>query len=107
LAHPGRNLEARALELLEALGLKERADHLPSELSVGERQRVALARALLTSPGLLIADEPTGNLDRENAETVVSFLRKHADDGNIVVMATHNAEAADKTDRTIAIGKKK
>jgi putative ABC transport system ATP-binding protein len=106
LAHPDKNLEPKALELLDALGLEERAEHLPSELSVGERQRVALARALLTNPNLLIADEPTGNLDSENAETVVSFLRKHADDGNIVVMATHNAEAAEKADRTIAIGKK-
>jgi len=107
LAHPNENLKTKANELIKTLGLLQRTNHLPSELSVGERQRVALARAIVTSPRLLIADEPTGNLDSENADIVISSLRKHADNGNIVLMATHDSNAAAKADKTIPIGSKK
>lgn len=83
------NLESRALALLEEFRLGSRLGHLPSELSTGERQRVALARALLPTPGLLLADEPTGNLDLENEHVIVDALRHFVRNGGAVVMATH------------------
>lgn len=83
------NLEARAQALAETFRLGARLGHLPAELSTGERQRVALARALLPAPGLLLADEPTGNLDLENERVIVDALRQYVRDGGAVVMATH------------------
>ncbi len=83
------DLDARTKELLERFMLSERLEHFPSELSTGERQRVALARALIAKPGLLLADEPTGNLDVENEKIIVDCLWEYARNGGAVVMATH------------------
>jgi len=80
----------RAEELIERFGLGDRRDHPPSELSVGERQRVALARALLHRPRLLLADEPTGNLDAENSRKVMDCLEGFARDGGAVLVVTHD-----------------
>jgi ABC-type lipoprotein export system ATPase subunit len=93
LAKPIVDAPARAKALLEEMGLSHRHDHLPSELSSGERQRTALVRALLLRPKLILADEPTGNLDRDNADAVLSHLANYADNGGSVVMATHDQEA--------------
>ncbi len=80
----------RAEELIERFGLGHRRDHPPSELSVGERQRVALARALLQRPRLLLADEPTGNLDAANSRNVMDFLADFAREGGAVLVVTHD-----------------
>jgi ABC-type lipoprotein export system ATPase subunit len=93
----------RADELLDQLQLTHRADHPPAQLSTGERQRTALARALLNKPQLLLADEPTGNLDRENADIVLGHLRRFADDGGAVLLVTHDPHAAKKASRAIQI----
>jgi ABC-type lipoprotein export system ATPase subunit len=85
-----------ANELLARFGLQERARHLPAELSTGERQRTALARALLNRPRLLLADEPTGNLDPENAEKVWDCLQSFANDGGAVLVVTHDPTPAQK-----------
>ena len=94
----------RALELLELVGLKARAEHRPAELSGGEQQRVAIARALANEPMVMMADEPTGNLDLHTAETVfavlVSALRAT---GKGALIATHNPELAARMDRTVTI----
>jgi len=88
------NLRNRALELIEHFGLIDRLLHVPSKLSTGERQRTALARALLNQPRFLLADEPTGNLDDENTEMVCQHLATHADNGGIVLLATHDQRVA-------------
>ncbi|MEK6325471.1 MAG: ABC transporter ATP-binding protein [Acidobacteriota bacterium] len=85
----------RARMLLEQVGLTERIDHRPAELSGGEKQRVALARALINEPVLLLCDEPTGNLDAKSAETVASLLLElHSRQKTILIVVTHNAELA-------------
>ena len=96
----------RALELLESFNLSHRADNLSTELSGGEQQRVAIARALVNKPKLLLADEPTGNLDEQNAEMVFSqFLQVAKETKVAVLMVTHNLELAKKTDRILNIDK--
>ena len=80
----------RAIQLLEEFGLAARATHLPGELSAGERQRAALARALLLKPEVLLADEPTGNLDPENATAVLAHLRRFHEQGGTVLLVTHH-----------------
>ena len=84
----------RAIRLIERFGLSDRQKHRSGRLSTGERQRVALARALLNEPKLILADEPTGNLDDENTETVLEQLQQFAGDGGIVLLATHDQAAA-------------
>jgi lipoprotein-releasing system ATP-binding protein len=97
-------LKARALELLDTLGLKERAHHKPSELSGGEQQRVAVARALINEPVLIFADEPSGNLDSNNAKDLHElFFKLRNDFGQTFVIVTHNQEFAAMTDRKLEI----
>ncbi len=84
----------RAQGLLEELGLSERLTHRPAQLSAGERQRVALARALLNEPSLLLADEPTGNLDAENAAIVMERLERFRSEGNTILLVTHDDRGA-------------
>ncbi len=90
----------RATALLEEFGLADRAGHTPGRLSSGERQRCAMARALLNEPKLLLADEPTGNLDGENAKVVLESLRRFADGGGGVLLVTHDDRAAEAADET-------
>jgi len=91
----------RARSLVVQFGLEHRIDHVPGELSSGERQRTALARALLNSPKLLLADEPTGNLDEKNAELVLNHLAEFATGGGAVLLVTHDSKAAAKAGRTV------
>ncbi len=93
----------RAMHLLERFGLTDRLHHVPSELSTGERQRTALSRALLLEPKLLLADEPTGNLDRENADLVLNCLSEFAQQGGGVLLVTHDQHAAEAAHRTAQI----
>ena len=95
--------EDRAKQLIEEVGLSHRLHHTPGELSTGERQRTALARALLNRPKLLLADEPTGNLDRENAEIVLQHLQEFTKQGGGVLLVTHDSRASDVAQRTIQI----
>ena len=94
---------ARAEELIERFGLADRSRHLPSELSMGERQRVALARALLNRPGLVLADEPTGNLDEASGDIVLTALADYARAGGAVLMVTHDPRASRIASRTLAM----
>lgn len=97
-----KNAGKRATELLSRVGLGERLDHYPSQLSGGEQQRVAMARAFITAPKILFADEPTGNLDEENAEHVTELLfGMNREEGTTLVLVTHNLELAQKTDRIL------
>jgi putative ABC transport system ATP-binding protein len=96
--------QQRAIDILDRLGLKERLEHLPSDLSGGEQQRVALARALVKKPEILFADEPTGNLDRENSVQIAQLLRELNKDGLTVVLVTHDKELAQSSaDRLIRL----
>ncbi len=96
--------KARGTELLSALGLAERLDHRPSKLSGGEQQRVAVARALANRPVLILADEPTGNLDEETAGRVLDeFLRLVRQQGSAALVATHNRQLAQRMDRIVRL----
>lgn len=98
----GKEARARALEMLERAGLGDRTEHLPDELSGGEQQRVAMARALILSPPLILADEPTGNLDSKNGQEVLAlFKRLQSRFGTTVIMVTHDAKAAAFCDRIL------
>ena len=99
---PGESLN-RARHLIAHFGLEHRISHVPGELSSGERQRTALARALLNEPKLLLADEPTGNLDAENAELVLTHLTEFAAGGGAVLLVTHDPQAAAKAIRTVSL----
>jgi lipoprotein-releasing system ATP-binding protein len=97
VAGGGEDYVARAKKLLAQVGLSERLDHRPAELSGGEKQRVAIARALIRQPLLLLCDEPTGNLDRHSAENVASLLLDlHKQQQTILIVVTHSAELASK-----------
>jgi len=95
----------KALKLAEDLGLSDRVMHRPSELSAGECQRVALARALIHQPEIILADEPTGNLDKENSSEVVRILADYHQNGGTVIMATHGDDADKIADRIILLNK--
>lgn len=106
LIYAGTKSEDRkkhALEALEKVGLTDRTHHKPSELSGGQRQRVAIARALVTKPGILLADEPTGALDSKTGEEIMELFRKLHEDGNTIILITHEQEIADHANRTIHI----
>ena len=94
----------RGLELLKRFDLEVIAEKFPMEVSGGEKQRAAMLRALRNDPALLIADEPTGNLDRHNSGVILDDLRRAADMGTAVLMVTHNEEAARRADRTLRMG---
>ncbi len=89
LASVGRDAQARARELLDELGLSDRSGHYPSELSAGERQRCALARALLNRPKIIVADEPTGNLDEDSAHIVLDMLERTRREGATILLVSH------------------
>ncbi len=93
----------RADELLVRFGLTHRAHHVPAQLSTGERQRTAFARALLNEPKVLLADEPTGNLDRQNADVVLGYLAEFAREGGAVLLVTHDERAAARADRVVRL----
>lgn len=101
LALGGIESKERTMYLLEKFRLGHRAKHFPSELSVGEKQRVACARALYNKPSIILADEPTGNLDSKNAETVLSFLYEFSRKDGGVIMVTHNETALGFADRVL------
>jgi putative ABC transport system ATP-binding protein len=102
IAGHGKPDAALAKKITDLLGIDRRLDHRPSELSGGEQQRVALARALINRPAIVLADEPTGNLDSKNSAIVLKMLRQSNKDlGQTVLMITHNPEAADYGDRII------
>jgi putative ABC transport system ATP-binding protein len=99
-----RDLHGRALELLSLVGLRERADHFPSQLSGGEQQRVAIARALANEPAVLLCDEPTGNLDADTGHQVLQVIRDlNRREGATVVLVTHNAAIAPMADRVVRL----
>lgn len=92
--------QSKADELLEQVGLKDRKEHFPSELSGGEKQRVAIARALINAPELILADEPTGNLDSENSESIIMLLLKLTKEKKkTLILVTHDEKIAEKVDR--------
>lgn len=100
---PFSRIEAKAAQLLEQMGLGERKGHRPEQLSGGEMQRVAIARALITEPAVLLADEPTGNLDTRTSEDIFMLLRKLNDSGQTIVMVTHDPRAAAYGSRVITL----
>jgi putative ABC transport system ATP-binding protein len=95
--------QRRTAELLEYVGLSHRADHRPSQLSGGEAQRVAIARALANRPGLLLADEPTGELDRANGEHIAQLLDRVQESGTAVVVVTHDVALAERATRRLTM----
>ena len=101
LAEPEQ--QERAVGLLERVGLGDRLDHKPAELSVGQQQRVALARMLANDPAVILADEPTGNLDPETAEQMIDYFEQFNDEGRTIVMVTHDPRAARRAKRKLRL----
>ena len=95
--------DGRAEELLERVGLSDRMDHLPRMLSGGERQRVAIARSLINDPKIILADEPTGNIDSETAKAIVSLFKELNDDGKTMILATHDRLVAGRARTMVRI----
>jgi putative ABC transport system ATP-binding protein len=101
---PAAEARRRALETLEKLGMAARAGHYPGTMSGGEQQRVAIARALLINPSLILADEPTGNLDSKNGQQIIDLFRRLVEEmGNTVVVATHDLSFARQADRVVML----
>lgn len=98
-----RERRARTIEVLEKVGLAGRRSHLPSQLSGGETQRAAIARALVTRPSLILADEPTGNLDSRTGEEILGLFDDLHKDGNTLIVVTHETYVADRADRKIGL----
>lgn len=101
LINDGDNLEDKANDLILRLGLIHRVNHRPEQLSAGEKQRTAIARALLMEPKLIIADEPTGNLDKKNSSLVIEALKHYSDEGACVIMVSHDEDVKKSSDRHI------
>jgi ABC-type lipoprotein export system ATPase subunit len=100
----GQERSERVRELAEAVGLADRLDHMPSQLSGGQIQRAAIARALMNRPKLLLADEPTGNLDSQNGMAIVQLFEKIRDEfGTTIVLVTHDPAVARRADRSIVL----
>jgi len=99
----GRGIELEAAEALERVGMGRRLDHLPSQLSGGEQQRVAVARALVNQPRILLADEPTGNLDQANGQKILELLESLHGDGHTIVLITHDRKVGELGQRIITI----
>lgn len=95
--------EERAKDMLISLGLEDKIDKKTNDLSGGQKQRACIARALVSNPKIILADEPTGNLDSENGSEVIRLLRRIADEGKSVILVTHNPEDAKKTDNIVEI----
>ena len=95
--------QEKATALLQRVGLADRLDHKPGELSVGQQQRVALARMLANDPAVILADEPTGNLDPETSQEVIRFLEEFNREGRTIVMVTHDPRAAERAKRTLKL----
>jgi len=100
---PAAERKSRALEMLGRVGLRERADHKPNELSGGEQQRVAIARALVTDPLMLLADEPTGNLDSRSGEEIMEIFKGLNEEGVTIIMVTHEKEIAERAKQTVTM----
>jgi putative ABC transport system ATP-binding protein len=100
---PGKEQRKRAIALLDRVGLADRLDHKPSELSIGQQQRVALARTVANDPPAILADEPTGNLDADSRQCVLDFFAELNRQGHTVVIVTHDAQAAQRAQRKLAI----
>jgi len=105
LAIPQKEASEKAQQLISRFGLEDRADHVPARLSTGERQRTALARALLNEPKVILADEPTGNLDEDNAQTVFGYLSEYVSDGGCVLLVTHDTRAAAHATRSLQMSR--
>jgi putative ABC transport system ATP-binding protein len=100
---PVKEIEERVAELLNTVGLQHRANHFPAQLSGGEQQRVAFARALANDPELLLADEPTGNLDAKNGQKIVQILQMLKTNGQTVIVSTHDAQIIQLADQTLCL----
>jgi putative ABC transport system ATP-binding protein len=98
---PPEEIEKRVLELLKTVGLEQRANHFPSQLSGGEQQRVAFARALANEPELILADEPTGNLDEKNGQKIVQVLQLLKQQGKSVIVSTHDVQIRELADQVL------
>ena len=103
LRKPDLQIEERVIELLKIVGLKHRANHFPSQLSGGEQQRVAFARALANDPQLVLADEPTGNLDTKNAQKIIQVLQILKEQGKTVIVSTHDMQIIELADQVLCL----
>ncbi|MHC4203157.1 MAG: ABC transporter ATP-binding protein [Planctomycetota bacterium] len=105
LAVSQEEVSDKAEQLISRFGLEDRADHVPAKLSTGERQRTALARALLNEPKVILADEPTGNLDEDNAQKVFGYLSQFVSESGCVLLVTHDARAAAHATRSLQMSR--